>query len=117
MSGRVTPFNSADWSSADVSVPAAGNQAQVSYSAAGFGMSHVISGIAWSYSAAPTGGRLQVGDNNYTVLDIDITASGAGSIIFSRPMRGTPNTALIVTLAAGGGAVSGKLCILGHWIE
>lgn len=90
----------------------------MTYAAAGSGVSNVIGGIAWSYSAAPTSGNLKVEDGSgTTVFSIDITVSGPGFIPFARPLKGTANTALIVTLAAGGTGVSGKVSVLSRWTE
>jgi len=104
-------------STADVHAPAANTAAQISYAAA-VKRSHVVSGVAWSYSGAPTGGNLKLEDGaGSTVFALDISTAGAGLIVFPRPRRGSPNTALIVTLAAGGAGVSGKLSVLNHWEE
>jgi hypothetical protein len=101
----------------DVHAPSANTAAVVTYSAVSTAR-HAISGIAWSYSAAPTGGNLQVEDGSgTTVFSMDITAAGAGFIPFDPPKKGSLNTALIVTLAAGGGGISGKVSVLGHWTE
>jgi hypothetical protein len=70
---------------------------------------HVIHGIQWSYSAAPTGGRLTVVSTtgSHVELDIDITAAGPGAL--GTPISGVMNSELVVTLASGAGAVIGKL--------
>lgn len=97
---------------------AAANSAVVKTYAAVPGKCHVIGGVAWSYSAAPTGGNLKIEDGaGVVILDLDITAAGPGSVPFSPPKRGTANTDLVITLAAAGAAVVGKLNILGHWLE
>ncbi len=103
---------------ADIHAPAANNAAVVTYAAVA-GVRHAISGIAWSYSAAPTNGGLTIQDvSGTTVFTIDITAAGPGVIIFPRAKKSAAvNTALIVTLAAGGGGISGKVSVLNHWTE
>lgn len=103
---------------ADVHAPAVNTAAVVTY-AASAGQAHVIGGIAWSYNAAPTGGNLKVEDvSGTTVFSIDITSAGPGFIPFARPKRSAAqNTALIVTLAAAGAAVTGKVSVLSHWTE
>lgn len=68
---------------------------------------HVLNKIIWSYSDAPTGGRLTVIDGATTVLDIDITNGGPGALTLMEPMA--INSAMVITLASGGGAVVGKL--------
>lgn len=69
---------------------------------------HVLHHVHWSYGAAPAGGRLTVenGASNI-VLDLDIIAGGPGGLSLHIPS--SPNTALIITLASGGGVVQGKL--------
>jgi hypothetical protein len=104
-------------SASDVSAPAANTAAQVQYAAGGSGVVHVIGGIAWSYSAAPTGGNLQISDGSNVIFNMDITAAGSGFIPFTPPKKGSANTALTVTLAAGGPGVSGKVSVLSHWTE
>ena len=103
---------------ANVHAPASNTAAVVTYAAAGASVSNVIGGVAWSYNAAPTAGNLKVEDGSgTTVFTIDITAAGPGFMLFMRPMKGTANTALIVTLAAGGSGVSGKVSVLSKWTE
>jgi hypothetical protein len=103
---------------ADVHAPAANTAAVVTYAAGGAGVSHVIAGIAWSYNADPTNGSLKVEDGAGTVIfQIGITSRGPGVIYFPLPKKGTANTAMIVTLAAGGGAVTGVVSVLSHWTE
>ena len=102
---------------ADIHLPAAATAAVVTYAAVA-GKRHVISGIAYSYSAAPTGGNLKVEDvSGTTIFSMDITAAGPGVVYFD-PAKGNalPNTALIITLASGAGAVVGKVNVLGHWL-
>lgn len=104
--------------STNVHVPSSNTAAVITYAAGGAGVSHVISGIAWSYSAAPTAGNLKVEDGSgTTVFSVDITAAGPGFIPFAAPLKGTANTAMILTLAAGGSGVSGKVNALGKWTE
>ena len=101
----------------DVNAPAANTAAVVTY-AASAGAQHVISGIAWSYSAAPTGGNLKVEDGAGNVIfQLDVTAAGPDAVYFRPAKKGSVNTNLIVTLAAGGAAVTGKVSVLGHWTE
>lgn len=102
---------------ADVHAPAANTAAQITYAAV-TKRSHIVSGVAWSYSGAPTGGNLKLENGaGSTIFSLDIGTAGAGLIVFPRPKRAAPNTALIVTLAAGGAGVSGKLSVLNHWEE
>ena len=70
----------------------------------------VVDWITWSYSAAPTGGKLTVALGGVSYLEVDITAGGPGQLQFDHPLyTGTKNEALLITLASGGGAVVGKV--------
>jgi hypothetical protein len=103
---------------ADVHTPAANTAAILTYAAAGAGVSHCLSGLAWSYNADPTGGNLKVEDGaGNVVFSLDITSKGPGFVAFPQPKKGTANTAMIVTLAAGGASVTGKVDALNHWTE
>jgi hypothetical protein len=101
---------------ANMAVPAGDTAASVIFALVA-DLSHVISGIAWSYSATPTGGNLQVIDGTTTILSLDVTAAGPGFLQFNPPLKNTAGAALTVTLAAGGGVVAGKVAVLGHWTE
>jgi hypothetical protein len=75
------------------------------------GQTHYLHGVQWSYSAAPTGGRLTssglVGDD----VDLDVTEAGPESVeCFGAPAAS--GGALAVTLAAPGGAVVGKVAVV-----
>lgn len=102
---------------ADVHEPAANTAAVVTY-AANTSYKNTISGVAWSYDGDPTGGSLLIEDGSgVKVFKIDITAGGPGFIAFPFPKSGSINTAMIVTLAAGGAGVSGIVSVLNHWLE
>jgi hypothetical protein len=104
---------------ADVHAPAANTAAVVTYNAVATGQ-HVVSGVAWSYSGTGTltGGNLKVEDGaGTTVFTMDVTEKGAGFVPFAPPKRGRKNTLLRVTLAAGGADVTGRVSVLGHWVE
>jgi hypothetical protein len=85
----------------------AANTAATQTIAAVVGKRHVLFKIAYSYSAAPTGGRLSVTDGGTTVFDVDITLAGPGAFTLMEPMG--INSEMIVTLAAGGVGITGKL--------
>jgi len=105
-------------STSDVHAPAANTAAVVTYAASTTGGAHIINGIGYSYSAAPTGGNLKVEDGSgNTVLSLDITEAGTRFIPFQNAVKGSVNTALIITLSAGGGSVVGKLSVLGHYVD
>jgi len=67
-----------------------------------------------SYSATPTGGSVQVQDGTDVVWSQHIAAAGPNQFTFYPPLMGTKNQNLVVTLAAGGGAVVGTLTINAH---
>lgn len=86
----------------------AGAAATLTKSAPGSGKRYAFAGIVWSYSAAPTGGALTVTIGGRTLMTFDITSAGPGFI--PTPIyKGGDNEALVVTLAAPGGAVIGKV--------
>ena len=102
---------------ADVAAPASNTAAVVTYAAAE-GLSHVVSGILWSYSTSPTGGNLKIEDGaGNTVLSFDITSAGPGFLPFEPFKKGTANTAMIITLAAAGSGCAGKVSVIDHWTE
>ena len=68
--------------------------------------------IVWSYSAAPTGGRLTVAGGGFGI-DVDIIAGGPDYIPFAIPQHATDDVPIVITLAAGGGVIVGKLNLLG----
>jgi hypothetical protein len=96
----------------NVKTPAAATAATYTIAAVA-GHKNSIQKIFYSYSAAPTGGRLLVeSPSGTTIFDTDITAAGPGSVDFGKnPLIGGTNSALIVTLASGAGAVAGKLVV------
>ena len=65
--------------------------------------------VVWSYSGDPTGGELTVedGSGNY-IRRHKITKGGPGSLTYQACL-GSANTAMIVTLAAGGAGITGTL--------
>jgi hypothetical protein len=71
------------------------------------GLRTVIDKIFLSYGALPTGGRLTITDGGATVVDFDIGAAGPGPQLGR--MSFAVNSAVVVTLASGGGVVVGKL--------
>lgn len=92
----------------DLHLPAA-NAAATKTVAAVAGKRHVIHQIAWSYDATPTGGNLKIENGSGTTLfSFDIITGGPGVINFN-PKKCSVNTAMIVTLAAGGSGVTGKV--------
>lgn len=100
----------------DCNAPAANTKAEITY-AAETGKSHVISGVSWSYNADPTGGNLQIHDGvGHIFFSTDITSKGPGVITFPCPKALGAGGALVITLAAGGASVTGKLSVLNHFV-
>ena len=87
--------------------PVANTAAVVTLSAPGAGASNVIGGVYWSYDDNPTGGSLTITDGGSQVFKVDITVGGPGFFPFTPGLRGGDNAAMVITLAAGGGTVSG----------
>lgn len=74
------------------------------------GQTQRLAGLSWSYSAAPTGGLLTVVVNGVTILQLDITASGPGSVPLAQGgLVCQAGQNVVVTLAAAGAAVVGRL--------
>jgi len=101
----------------DINVPAVNVAAVVTYPAPAV-LSHVITGVAWSYSGIPVGGRLTIVTTTHgTIFDIDIAAAGAGSVLFPVPKIAAPIDVMTITLAAAGALIFGKVNVLNHWTE
>lgn len=92
----------------DINLPGA-NVAAIVTKAGSAGRKYRVYQVAWSYSAAPTGGRIRVQFADRVVRDIDITAGGHGSIRYDPPLDGANGETLAVTLSAGGAGITGKL--------
>jgi hypothetical protein len=102
----------------DTNAPAANTNAVITYSAAGAGQVHVLSGVAWSYTGGTPAGLLKVEDGaGNVVFQLDLAAAGTGQVNFLPPKKGSANTALVITLTAGGAGITGKVNALGHWTE
>lgn len=69
----------------------------------------VIKAINCGYTATPTGGMLTITDGGTARANIPITAAGAAPI--KPDVIGTVNTAMTITLAAGGTGVVGHLSV------
>jgi hypothetical protein len=108
--GYVSIINNIVGAAADVHAPTSNTAAVVTYAASATSK-HVIHAVAWSYNATPTNGNLKIEDvSGTTIFSVDITAAGPGWFTFAPPIIGAAvNTAMIVTLAAGGSGVTGKV--------
>jgi hypothetical protein len=100
----------------DLAVSGANAAATITY-AAQPSLRHVITGVIWSYSGAPTGGRITITDGGVNVKDIDVTAGGPGQITFPEPLAIAVNSAMTIVIAAGGGTLVGKVQASGHRTE
>ena len=90
----------------------------ITYPAAAQGQRHIITGIAWSFDAAPAAAAaLDILDGATVIFGVDVTAAGYNSVQFDPPKCGTVATLLTITLGAGGAGVTGRLSILGHWVD
>jgi hypothetical protein len=91
---------------------AAANTAVTITLAASGTTTHVVTVLAYSYSASPTGGQITIKDGATTVFDLDVTSTW--EVVASMPpggIKGTAGAAMTVTLAAGGAGITGKLNI------
>jgi len=104
-----------EFNTADRSAPVGANAAAVVTYNADPRRRHQISGLAWSYNATPTGGQLTITVGGNVVFLIYITTGGAGFFDWGPPIRtANVNTALVITLAAAGAAVTGSVNVKGH---
>jgi hypothetical protein len=112
MLGKPESMALGTWSIPAAGQPAANAAAIVTIAAqsadSGANSYRVVDEILFSYSAIPTNGLLTISDGT-TVLTLSITGDGPGAIVFAHPYVAAANTAITVTLAAGGAGVSGKL--------
>jgi hypothetical protein len=96
---------------------AAGALCSITLAAGSAGQRVCLQGVAWSYSAAPTGGRLTIASTGQPTFDVDTPAVGLNQLDPTQTFRGQPGQTVVVTLAAPGGAVIGKLNVLNDWLE
>jgi len=89
-------------------VTSAGGAAGVITIAAVVDKRHILHKLVWSYNTTPTGGRLTV-TGGLNALDLDVSNAGPGSLSINYVC--IANTAMVITIASGGGAVVGKLYI------
>lgn len=111
------PFRSSFIGTDTLTHAPAANTAAVVTLAGVAGSRRVVAGVAWSYDADPTGGALTIASNGVTIFQIDITGKGPGFIPFRPGIAGAYGLPLAITLTAGGAAVTGKVNVLGTWIE
>lgn len=76
------------------------------------GVRHVLDLVAGGYSAAPTGGSLTIASTveGTAVSQVIPIIEGGGFVMrIDPPIQGDVNTEIKITLAAGSGAVVGKI--------
>lgn len=108
----VTRRNSIPGSANYVHAPAVNIPAVVTLVAAGAGICNVVHQVTWSYSEDPAGGNIKVEDGATTIFTVDIPIGGPGPIPMRPGVKGSPNTAMVITLAAGGATCSGKVNVI-----
>jgi len=93
----------------DVDAPAVNTAAVVTY-VADADTIHVLTQMTFSYSAAPDAGSyVQVAVAGDVVFRAYITQGGPGPIEFVPPICTERNQAMVLTLSAGGGGISGQI--------
>lgn len=89
-------------------LPVAATAAVITLAASSKGTRWVVHSVMASYSAAPTGGRLTItGLVGSLTFDLDLIQ--VGPLLLFGPFVGITETAVVITLASGAGAVVGKL--------
>lgn len=93
--------------------PSSNTAAVLTLGAPGTGVSWALGGVYGGYDAAPTAGALSIAwvstGTTTTTVTIPVTSAGPLPHLFSPALRFPPNGAVTITLAAGGGGVSGKI--------
>jgi hypothetical protein len=84
---------------------AANAAALVTIAAPGAGLAIQLTNLFFGYSDAPTAGTLTIASAGLTSIVIPVTSGGAGFL--NIPIRANVNTALTVTLSAGGTGLIG----------
>ena len=112
--GSQTVFPQAMAASGDQSSTGAGGASTAITVTGATGRKVVIRQVAWSYDAAPTGGSIAITDSAgspVTYFSLSVTAAGPDGWIFSPPIALPVSLNAVVTLAAPGGAIVGKLFV------
>lgn len=90
----------------------AANTAAVITLAAASGTRHVVDKIFGGYDLTPTGGSLTIASTVLaTAVSMVMPIGTIGPIVLNLdpPLQGDDNTAITITLAAGGAGVTGKI--------
>lgn len=67
----------------------------------------------YSYSGAPTNGKVTIKDGSTTIAEFDVTAAGPGSVLLEDFITSV-GAALSATIAAGGVGIVGKVSLSGR---
>ncbi len=107
MTGPNFDANSKAVSGAGAAVSITFNAAAGSNYKDGIDRKNVCAQITFGYDAAPqAGATLKIEDGSgTTVFAVGVTLGGPQQITFTPPRGGTANTAMIITLSAGGGSI------------
>lgn len=70
---------------------------------------HVLYAIDYSYDSAPTNGSIVININSVDTYKLDVTAAEPRLLRFPGGIYGNKSEALVITLAAGGSGIAGKL--------
>lgn len=81
--------------------------AVITVPAPGAGLALQLNQLSFSYSGAPTNGLLTIQQGAAIAHRLTITSSGAGPVITG--VKITANTAMTITLAAGGAGIVGDV--------
>ena len=81
--------------------------AVITISAPGAGLCLQLNQLTFSYSGAPTNGLLTIQQGSTVIHETAITAAGAGPLVGGYKLGA--NTAMTITLAAGGSGVVGRV--------
>ena len=95
--------------SSDTATSSSNAAGAITYAAVA-GMRHALHSLTVSYSGGTATGELKIEDGaGNTVWSVVLPAAGVYHFDFPTPLQGSKNTALVVTLAAGGSGVVGKV--------
>ena len=109
--GNLSVAMSAD----NVSTPAVNTAAVITYPAVA-NQATIIGKIIYSYSGNPAGGNLTITEDGATVFSLDIFGPGEKPLDLG-PLRAATGAAVVITLAAGGTNITGKLNVPYVWGE
>lgn len=80
-------------------------------------LSVVLGGYEWSYSAAPTNGRIRILSGGQEFVNFDVTAAGEDARYCLPPIRFPSGQSVSLIIDPGGIGVIGKIRPHSHWVE